>query len=71
MAKCPHCDADVKHMHIKSVDLTNDKHNKWTGLSYSCPECDRILSVGFDPIALNVELRKAVAESVVTALRSS
>jgi hypothetical protein len=71
MAKCPHCDSDVTHIHIQSLDLINDTHNKWTGLSFSCPECNRILNVGFDPIALNVDFRKSVAESVVTALRNS
>jgi hypothetical protein len=71
MAKCPYCEATVTHVDIKSVALINDKLNQWTGLSYSCPECDRILSIGFDSVALNADLLKSVVTSVVNSLRNS
>lgn len=71
MTKCPHCEADLTHVDIKGVQLINDKLDQWRGLSYSCPQCERILNVGFDPVALNVDLLKSVVTSVVNALRKN
>ena len=71
MRKCPHCDTEFVGVDIESVTLTNAKLQRWTGLTYSCPACHRVLSIGFDPVALNLDLLESVATAVVNRLRNS
>ena len=49
MAVCPHCGDSVTHVDIEKVVLQSTPLNRYAGLSYSCPACNRVLSVTFDP----------------------
>jgi len=50
MAKCPYCEENLASVDIERMPLTSTVGNEFDGLSYSCPKCGRILSVGFDPV---------------------
>jgi alkyl hydroperoxide reductase subunit AhpF len=62
--KCPHCDRPLSQISIKAVTLNGGKGAKWNGLNYFCPLCLKILSVGFDPLALQADLLEQVKSIV-------
>jgi hypothetical protein len=49
--KCPKCDGIVNSIKVEHVDVTVNHDPKWHGVSYLCPHCDTILSVGIDPMS--------------------
>ncbi len=62
MEICPHCEFNLTHIDIKSITFPDSQLSRRNGLSYSCPNCHRALSVGFDPVALNVDLVNAFVQ---------
>ena len=70
MSKCPHCEDEITQLNIQVVTLSDETWGSWRGLSYLCPACQSVLSAGFDPVALESDLVKAVVKGVVTALRT-
>lgn len=59
---CPHCNTTPGQIFFRAITLNDGKGSKWNGLAYSCPSCAKILSVGFDPIALKTDLVEEVRE---------
>ena len=66
MGNCPKCEKSLTSVTIEDVKVVVSLQHKWNGISYLCPYCRTILSVGIDPIALKSD---TVAE-VVKALRN-
>jgi hypothetical protein len=60
MALCPHCQRQISVLNIEIVTLSDEKMASWRGVTYSCPECNTVLSAGFDPVALERDLVNAV-----------
>ena len=64
MGTCPKCETPVLHANIEVITLSDAEMSPWRGLSYSCPTCHCVLSVGFDPVALESDVVKAVVEAL-------
>ena len=64
MAVCPYCNDPITRVDIAGVTLQAGL-NLFSGLVYSCPACDKVLSVGYDP---KVQ-QDRIVESVVEAMR--
>ena len=56
--KCPKCEKVLNSVKIEKIDVSLNLQPKWLGVSYVCPNCSTILSVGIDPIALKTDLVK-------------
>ena len=63
-ALCPSCEAPVSRVKLHAVTV-QAVGATWNGVSYSCPSCLHVLSVGIDPIAIKSDL----VEEIVAALR--
>ena len=66
MGNCPKCEKALNSVTIEDVNFVVDFETKWRGISYLCPYCKTILSVGIDPIALKTD----TISDVVKALRN-
>ncbi len=62
LGKCPKCDSIIAHVNLKEVTINAPDAN-WTGVSYQCPLCHCVLSVGIDPVALKNELRDEILKA--------
>lgn len=56
--KCPKCEKTLQHAVIEALPIHQNLQPKWLGVSYSCPHCHAILSVGIDPVALKTDTVK-------------
>jgi len=54
--KCPHCDKTISHAKAEPIDIRVGTTAEYKGISYYCPFCHAVLSVGMDPLALNQNL---------------
>ena len=63
--KCPSCKKLINYAKIEPFELRQGLQQKWKGVSYKCPDCDTIISVGMDPLALKAD----TAKETVAALR--
>jgi len=63
---CPKCEKSISEVQIVGMPL---KHGEkaWHGIAYKCPDCDAILSVGFDPFPIIDE----TANRVLSKLQES
>ena len=52
--QCPKCSSVLKHVNADHISVKSGT-NSWPGISFLCPYCAVILSVGFDPRALKAE----------------
>lgn len=50
--KCPECSAVITRLNIHGVDGTTPTMLSWKCVVYSCPACNKAISVQMDPIAL-------------------
>lgn len=48
---CPYCKNTIAELNINGAPLRH-KEQAWHGVVCSCPSCDAILGVTFDPFAL-------------------
>ena len=48
---CPHCKNPVTHVVLEAIPV-NAIGATWTGVTYACPACNCVLSVGIDPVAM-------------------
>jgi uncharacterized protein with PIN domain len=65
MAKCPYCEESLSVVDIEAVTLQAANLSAFSGLIYSCPNCNKALSVGVD---LKVQ-QDRIADAVVEAMR--
>jgi len=61
---CPKCEKPITRVSLEKVDVTQGSQAKWLGVSYSCPWCMTILSVGIDPIALKTDTINGVVSQL-------
>lgn len=64
LGKCPKCNRAISAVNIEYVDVKLQHKKKWKGVSYSCPSCDAVLSVGIDPVALKTDTINGVVEEL-------
>lgn len=62
--KCPYCEELTSHFDIKSVDINLKFKRAYRGVSYECPRCKNVISVGMDPIALKTDIVKEVVAAL-------
>ncbi len=65
MDKCGFCEETLASVDIETVALTGLMGRRYAGLSYSCPKCGALLSVGPDPQVAE----DAVVAALLEALR--
>ena len=54
--ECPKCEKGMPHVKMQAVELKlSGSRRAFRGLSYQCPHCDAILSVGYDPLAIQAD----------------
>ncbi|MBO6103216.1 MAG: hypothetical protein J6P03_08205 [Opitutales bacterium] len=50
-SKCPYCNATITRLNVEEIELERNPGGPWKGVSYACPVCRKILSVGPHPDA--------------------
>lgn len=55
-AKCSKCGQMLSYVQIEPLDINRGERAAYHGVSYSCPSCRTILSVGIDPIAFKKDI---------------
>jgi hypothetical protein len=63
VGNCPKCDDPVKSVNLREVSIKAPGGN-WVGVSYQCSNCNAVLSVGIDPIALKTDIVNEVLEGL-------
>jgi hypothetical protein len=62
MATCPRCNKSIPHVILQEINASQLFAQTWRAISYCCPLCDVILSVGIDPIALKADTVAEILE---------
>jgi len=62
VGQCPVCEQPVMHIEGAEVKISVGQ-SSYRGLSYTCPECRSILSVGIDPASLTADIVAALKKS--------
>lgn len=65
-SKCPKCDADINVVNIEQVKLITKTKSTLSGISYFCPKCQSVLSIGVDHLALQKDTLNQIAALVKT-----
>lgn len=68
--KCPHCAEVITKLNAAKVTVNDELWGSRDGLTFSCPSCQIVLSVSFDPAALTAEIQKTVASVLQKRLRA-
>lgn len=55
MNKCPKCEKLIGNVTMTALP-GNLGFNQWNCVSYNCPFCNTVLSVGIDPIAIKSDI---------------
>jgi hypothetical protein len=63
MSKCPKCDGFITQVQLAEVNIPAGT-KAWKGVSYSCPLCQCLLSVGIDPVALKTDMVYEVSQEI-------
>jgi uncharacterized protein with PIN domain len=64
VGKCPHCAAVVRAVQVEPVSVNQGLQSTWHGVSYHCPHCKKIISVGIDPVALKTDTVDAILKGL-------
>lgn len=56
MAKCPHCNKLVLSVNLDKVESSVLFGGSWNTILYSCPNCQKVLNVQIDPIAIKTDI---------------
>lgn len=62
--KCPGCSKTLTSVKIEGMDIKQGFQSAFNGVSYLCPSCKVVLSVGLDPIALKADTVDAVVKEL-------
>ena len=57
---CPRCEQPIARTLAEPIDI-NCPPQSWKGFAILCPNCRAVLSVAFDPFALEARLRQNLA----------
>ena len=55
-SKCPNCEAPITVVNIEPVKIQTKNKATLHGVSYFCPKCQFVLSVGVDHLALQKDI---------------
>lgn len=61
--KCPKCERPVLRANLHAIDVGVPFGTTWKGVSYNCPNCGTVLSVGIDPIAIKTDIVNAIKKN--------
>jgi hypothetical protein len=61
--QCPNCKTTISHVQLEGISV-KAKGGNWNGVSYLCPSCNCVLSVGIDPVALKTDLVREILENL-------
>ena len=50
--KCPKCDTSISKVNAEPVEIVVSRADRYRGLSYSCPNCQSVLSIQMNPLTL-------------------
>lgn len=69
MKKCPKCEKSLTHVKVAVIQLiTPTRPSNRPGAAYVCPECETILGVGMDELALAEETVDEITQKISAAL---
>lgn len=68
-SKCPYCNATITRLNVEEIELERDNGGPWKGVSYACPVCRKILTVGVHPDFENQKLAAQVQTIVDSSLK--
>jgi hypothetical protein len=60
--QCPKCEKMVTSVDVDNVDIVRGGQTAWRGISYSCPWCHTVISVGIDPASLKSDTVNAITK---------
>jgi hypothetical protein len=63
MALCPYCKAKITSVRAEDASVAT-VGMAWNGVSYSCPSCQSVLSVGIDQISLKADIVKEILKEI-------
>jgi transcription elongation factor Elf1 len=66
--KCPHCDQMILSAEVQDIDLSVGFRPQWKGFAYTCPRCQKVLSVEMNPLTLQTDTVSRVAQIVAQQL---
>jgi len=66
--KCAKCERVLSTVNLKAITV-RAPGTTWKGVSYECPYCSSILSVGIDPIAVKTDVVAEVLQGLKKMLR--
>jgi len=69
MALCPHCESRITDVVIQDATIAGFGSPQWHGITYACPNCQKVLSVAIDPVALKNDVVHEFVDAVQTILR--
>ncbi len=65
MGTCPKCGEHVLSARLEPITIDGGVgKTSWKGVSYLCPSCSCVLSVGIDPVALRSETVSQISASL-------
>ncbi len=70
-SKCPHCNAAITRLNVEEIELERENGGPWKGVSYACPVCRKIITVGMNPDLNNQRLLTQVQSIVETVIKKS
>jgi hypothetical protein len=64
--KCPYCKKNITSVEIKWIDINENMQPVWKWISYVCPhlDCNTLLSVSIDPIAIKTDIIEWLLEKL-------
>ena len=61
---CPKCNAELKSVNVRAIEINAPADPPWNGLAYECPQCRCLLSVELDPVSLKAETVNQIVHEV-------
>jgi uncharacterized protein with PIN domain len=65
MSKCPKCELVIANVTAEPIKIEIGR-TAWNGISYVCPHCSSVLSVGADPRALKADIVSELKREIQT-----
>lgn len=64
--KCPYCNTNITSIRIKTIPAYNEQNTEWKWIAYTCSNynCNAILSVWIDPVALKTDTVNEIIKKI-------
>ena len=61
---CPHCNEQLDSVDMTQVNgaLSGAKRAAWNCVGYSCPSCNKVLSVQINPLGMKSDILNEVSQ---------